>query len=155
MRPLFVVSLLAFVAACASDPKSGRWDYTETSVSDGCNLGDTVDASGDDFDLENNGDGTFTITDPGSEDGEVFDCELDGKDFVCPERFADSIDEPGVSGEVLVSIEGRFKNAKTATGTQTATLDCEGAGCDAVTALFGTTFPCTIRAEFEAEYTGE
>jgi hypothetical protein len=135
------------------EPRSGRWSYDEYSETGGdCGeLTDQIDPDGE-FDLENNGDGTFTIT-PADGTG-PFECELDGSDFGCPERGAGSASQEGIDATVSAraQAEGTFSDEEHATGTQEVTLSCTGSQCGLVEQATGVTLPCTVTADFEVSW---
>jgi hypothetical protein len=133
-------------------PRSGVWNYVGSApVDDTCGLTDLyVDPPGQ-FTLTNNGDGSFTIDD--SEN--VFDCELEGDDFVCPER-ATGTNDVGAAANLdavahyTVRVNGSLSSASQMSGRQTVTITCEGADCATVEGIVGVTTPCGWAQDFTA-----
>ncbi len=136
-----------------ADPRSGTWSFAGSPpVDDSCGLEDLyVDPPGT-FTLTNNGDQTFTI-----DDGEnVFDCELEGANFSCPERLTGS--EP-ISPELMldavveytVGVSGTLSSDTQMSGRQQVEIVCVGADCAAVEMLVGVTTPCGWAQDFSAE----
>ena len=132
----------------AGDPESGTWSYDEYDVTGGdCDLGDQLNSDGA-FQLDNHGNGTFTIT---PDDGtDPFLCTLDGGDFACPDRATASYEQPGVAARVdgQASADGNFADDTHGTGRQTVYVTCTGGDCGAVEAALGVDFPCTFVADF-------
>jgi hypothetical protein len=137
----------------AVDPRSGVWDYTEyTPISNDCDIPDDYGNAGGGFGLVANGDG-FTV---GPNDGtDPFDCELDGADFVCPDRATERAEIDPSYDAVLVgqaSAEGTFSDDENASGRQTAVIDCEGADCSLLEQVTGADFPCNFEVDFVIDW---
>lgn len=139
-------------AGNSDGPDSGLWIYADNGASSNtCNfLGRPSQGLGD-YNVTNNGDGTFTV-EPG-DGSDAFECAVQaGGNFDCDERFVESITSPGVRGslEVLVRVDGTTA-ATTMEGEQHGRIECEGDDCAAAEAALGTSFPC----EFTIPFTGQ
>jgi len=147
--------VLPLLVACGNAPLTGEWDYTDEDVIENtCSDAIDYDGTSGAFTIDNQGDGTF-IVDP-LDGTEPFACTVDKKDYTCPERVSEVLDlGGGAEAELTVSVSGEFLKKDEAIGTQTATLTCLDAGCEAAAALVGIPSPCTIVVDFEAEWTGE
>ncbi len=131
-------------------PGDGLWIYADDGASrNDCTFFPATQGVGD-FAVDNHGDGTFTIA-PG-DDSDPFDCQMsDGGKFECPERYVESISEPGISAnlEALVTVEGTTSNDEME-GEQLGRIVCDGADCSIAEDFLGTTFPCTFVIPFTA-----
>ncbi len=139
-----------------ADPRSGVWSYAEfTSNRNDCNLDEDYGNGGGGFGLDNHGDGTFTIipndgTDP-------FLCTLDGPSFDCPDRATEESEIDSEYDATLVGhavAEGMFDTDENGSGTQTATVDCQGSDCGLAEDALGIDFPCTLEVDFVIEWEG-
>jgi hypothetical protein len=104
------------------------------------------------FTVSNNGDGTLTI-DP--DDGsDPFECDLDGSDFDCPERFQGEDDLAGYDATLIThaSARGTFASSTSASGTQHGRVECEGGDCSALASAVGAMLPCEFTEEFTASF---
>lgn len=136
------------------DPRSGRWGYVEYQQNQNdCNLDDSYGNGGGSFLLENHGDGTFTVV-PG--DGtDPFVCQLDGGAFDCPDRATEVVEVEGGYDAVIIghaTAEGIFSDDDSGSGSQTATVSCQGGDCGIVEAATGVDFPCTLEVDFVIEW---
>jgi hypothetical protein len=150
---------MMLTAACADggdgssiEPRSGAWDFAGSGpVDDTCNYPDLYTDPLGAFVLDNNGDGTFTVT-----AGEnVFDCELNGGSFSCPERLTGENDVGDAFGldavvEYTVGVTGSFSSETAMSGRQTFEIVCNGADCGTVEATVGVTTPCGWAQDFTA-----
>jgi hypothetical protein len=131
-------------------PEDGEWIYADDGASQNdCDFFEASQGVGD-FSVENHGDGTFTIT-PGDAT-DAFDCQLGGDGaFECPERFVESVTEPGVDAalDVSVAIAGTT-SATSMEGEQLGSMTCAGADCGLAEDLLGTSFPCAFVIPFTA-----
>ena len=101
--------------------------------------------------LDNNGDGTFTVT----ADENVFDCSLDGDNFSCPARLYGENDVGAATGldavvHYNVSVSGSFSSETEMSGRQLYEITCEGADCATVEAAVMVTTPCGWAQDFTA-----
>jgi len=137
-------------------PTSGVWGYAEYAPNrNDCNLDETYGNGGGGFGLENHGDGTFTVipndgTDP-------FVCILDGSSFDCPDRATESEEIDSDYDATLIGhavAEGMFDTDELGSGTQTATIACQGSDCGLAETALGIDFPCTLEVDFVIEYIG-
>lgn len=163
MRTLTLTLLCAasLTLACAEheggptiEPRSGTWEFVGSDpVNDTCGYpGLYVDPAGD-FELDNNGDGTFTVT----AGDNVFECALNGSSFSCPERFTGENDigaAAGLDAVVIynISVSGSLSSATAMSGRQSFRIVCEGADCPAVEATVGVTTPCGWEQSFTATF---
>lgn len=138
------------------DPVSGVWGYAEYAPNrNDCNLDDSYGNGGGGFGLENHGDGTFTIipndgTDP-------FLCTLDGAAFDCPDRATEEADLAGGYDAHLTghaTAEGSFDTDTHGSGTQTATISCQGSDCQLAAEVLDISFPCHLEVDFVIAYQG-
>jgi hypothetical protein len=152
---------LAMIPACGDgsddgdvvvQPRSGVWTFVGSDpVDDTCNYMDLyVDPPGQ-FTLADNGDGTFTIDDSQN----VFDCELDGAKFSCPERLTGENDVGGAFGldavvTYSVGVTGTLASDTQMTGRQLVVISCDGADCATVEATVGVMTPCGWAQDFTA-----
>lgn len=149
------IFLLAMAAAgCGISPESGTWSYDEQKPS-GCGDSSQYLRDGDGtFLVDNNGDGSFTV-DP-QDGGEIFDCDLNGDNYDCPERLSRSFDLSafGLQGtaSLHVSVKGEFSSNDETSGTQTGRLECQGSGCPTVASQLGTSFPCSVSVDYQASH---
>ncbi len=132
-------------------PESGEWIYSDDGATqnDCTFLGNPSQGLGD-FVVDNPGDGTFTIT-PG-DDTDPFECELgEAGNFGCPERYVESITEPGVAAtlDAFVAASGTT-TATSMTGEQAGRITCDGADCALAEAALETSFPCSFVIPFTA-----
>src|SRR4029079_1143797 len=97
------------------------------------------------FGLEKHGDRTFTVV---PNDGtDPFLCDLDGADFHCPDRATEEEQIDGGYDATLVGhavADGTFDDDENGSGTQTATVDCDGSDCGLAETALGIEFPCTL-----------
>lgn len=120
-------------------------------VDDTCGLTELyVDPPGQ-FTLTDNGDGSITINDSQNQ----FDCQIDGSDFVCPERASGTNDvgAPYMLDAVVhytIRALGSFSSNAQMSGRQTIVITCEGADCGTVEAVVGVTTPCGWAQDFTA-----
>ncbi len=142
---------LVFVVGCGgSGPNSGTWKYEGVAVAeDTCNAGDQVSQPDGEFYIRNNDDGTFSV-DP-NDDTDVFDCNLDGGSFDCPDRVTEEYSDSNGTLTVRGTASGDVSKDE-GSGSQIGTVDCEGSGCASIAALFGTTFPCSVTWDFNIAY---
>jgi hypothetical protein len=153
MRRIIYIGLAIALAGCeeGGDPKSGNWNFVAgAQTQNTCNY-DGVGGQYGDFTLDNNG-GSLTI-DP--QDGsDPFECDLDGNDFDCPERFQGEQDVATYDATLIIhaSARGSFDSNTTAAGTQHGSVTCEGGDCGALANLVGATVPCEFTEEFTASY---
>lgn len=156
MKPLtylvpFLVSSVLLTTACGGGPTPGVWRYDEYGAAENtCNSSEVdLDQSGDFrvFEVE----GSEFKVDP-LDGTDIFDCDLDGDDFDCPDRHAETIPVDGVDAtlDVQVRATGTFESSEAASGTQVGTVTCSGSGCAAVAAYANTSFPCRVSVDFEA-----
>lgn len=135
------------------DPRSGAWEYSEyTPVSNDCDIPVEYGNGGGGFGLVSNGDGSFTVFP--NDDTAAFDCELEGADFVCPDRATERA-EIAPYDAVLVgqaSAEGTFSDDENASGSQTAVIECEGADCSLLEQVTGAEFPCNFEVDFVIDW---
>ena len=157
---LMFVCAASLIFACADDgdgsniePRSGAWDFSGSApVDDTCNYEDLYTDQPGTFVLDNNGDGTFTVT-----AGEnVFECTISGLTFSCPERLFGENDVGAAAGldaivSYNVSVTGSFSSETEMSGRQLFSLDCEGADCATVEAVVGVMTPCGWAQDFSAE----
>ncbi|MFO7567019.1 MAG: hypothetical protein R6X02_30525 [Enhygromyxa sp.] len=134
------------------EPRSGTWNFMGSDpVDDTCNYEDLYTDPPGQFDLTHNGDGTFTVDDGTN----VFDCDLDGATFSCPERAAGENDV-GAAFNIdavvtfSVSVTGSFSSDTQMSGRQLMTVVCEGADCGTVEDVVGVTTPCGWAQDFTA-----
>ena len=139
-----------------ADPRSGEWDYTEWVANrNDCDLDENYGNGGGNFGLDNNGDGTFTVI-PG-DGSDPFDCDIDGDSFDCPNRATAEEPIQGGYDATLVGqavADGSFATDERASGTQTATVNCDGSDCALAETALGIEFPCTLEVDFVIEYVG-
>lgn len=137
----------------AVDPRSGAWDYSEyTPISNDCDIPDDYGDGGGGFGLVASGDGFRVLPDDGTD---PFDCELDGADFVCPDRATERAEIDPAYDAVLVgqaSAEGTFSGDENASGRQTAVIDCDGDDCALLEQVTGAEFPCTFEVDFVIDW---
>ena len=50
--------------------------------------------------------------------------------------------------------DGTFSTDESASGTQTATVDCEGSDCGLAETALGIDFPCTLEVDYVIEWLG-
>ena len=149
---------VSLTVACADgggsdiEPRSGTWDFSGSAPTDDtCGYPDLYTDPPGNFVLENNGDGTFTVT-----AGEnVFDCTLDGDNFSCPERLYGENDVGAAAGldavvHYTVSVSGSFSSDSAMSGRQAFEIVCEGADCATVEAAVGVMTPCGWAQDFTA-----
>lgn len=138
----------------AVDPRSGAWEYREyTPVSNDCDVPADYGNGGGGFGLVSNGDGSFTVFP--NDDTAAFDCELDGADFVCPDRATERADvDPQLDATLVgqASAEGTFSDDENASGRQSAVIDCEGGDCALLEQVLGAEFPCTFEVDFVIDW---
>jgi hypothetical protein len=148
-------ALATLTLACGGsdiEPRSGTWSFMGSApVDDTCGVDSLYTDPPGQFQLTNNGDGTFTVDD--SEN--VFDCNLDGAKFNCPERVAGERDVGGSFGldavaKFSVSVTGSFASDVEMSGRQTVVIVCEGADCGTVETVSGITTPCGWSQDFTA-----
>lgn len=133
------------------EPRSGTWTYSgSTIVSNTC---------GDSFPTDPSGTFTVTVTDGGkftvnAEDGaDAFTCTYDGGEFECPNRVAETIEDPDLMASVTVhvGIHGDLASASELSGVQDVDVDCVGTGCSLIqTAINVPQFPCAYSYSFSA-----
>jgi hypothetical protein len=134
-------------------PSSGTWFYDEgTATTDTCSLASTGVQGDGNFELADNGNGTFTVTP--SDGTDPFTCTLTGRDFTCAERFVWDEDYSGSGFDAVLSVlataQGTFASETSMSGTQAATGTCTGTQCALAAAFLGVTFPCSLVVEFTA-----
>jgi hypothetical protein len=134
------------------EPRSGTWDFVGSApVDDTCGYEDLYTDPPGQFQLTNNGDGTFTVDDGSN----VFDCDLDGASFSCPERAAGENDVGGAVGldavvKYTITATGSFSSETAMSGKQSIRIVCEGADCSTVEGIVGVTTPCGWSQNFTA-----
>ncbi|MBN2496471.1 MAG: hypothetical protein JXR96_17895 [Deltaproteobacteria bacterium] len=143
------------VGGADADPASGLWEYDEYAAStNNCNSDDLISNGDGTFQLDNHGDGTFTITP--SDGTDPFDCTIDGSSFTCPERAMVEYDLHDDGYDALITavavVTGTFSDDTHASGQQAATADCTGTACALAEAYLQTTFPCTFTIDFSAAH---
>jgi hypothetical protein len=147
---MLAVGIALFGCEEGAGPKSGTWNFVAgEQTRNTCNYDDVGGIAGD-FTLSNNGDGSLTI-DP--EDGtEPFECELDGDDFDCPERFQGETAIASYDAVLLTHARavGSFSSSTEASGAQHGRVECEGADCSTLASLVGATLPCEFSENFTA-----
>ena len=160
-RSLRSLSLLALglLSACNDDgsteggPRSGLWRYVDGGVvGNSCGTEDVVADPNTNFQLTNNGDGTFTVAQLVEDD---FTCTVEGSSFTCPERLggSETIDGGPLGVATLtytVRVEGTLDGTSAMSGTQIADITCEGAACAAGPSI-GITLPCQYSVAFTAD----
>src|SRR6185295_16933392 len=74
-------------------------------------------------------------------DGKSFACALTGLAFDCPDRYDETITNPGLDAALHIhaTATGTFTDPAHGRGTQKATATCTGTQCS----LAPVTFPCT------------
>lgn len=156
---LMLACAVMLTVACADggdgsdiEPRSGIWDFSGSApVDDTCGYPDLYTDPPGSFGLDNNGDGTFTIT-----AGEnVFDCTLDGASFSCPGRLTGENDVGAAFGldavvTYTVGVTGSFSSNTAMSGQQSFEILCEGADCAAVETAVGVMTPCGWAQDFTA-----
>jgi hypothetical protein len=137
-------------------PHSGVWHYDEWNPAvNACNTNLVVSNGDGSFQLQDNGDDTFTVT-PG--DGtDPFPCNVSGMDFSCPQRAWVDVDMSGYGIDAvlqaLVAVNGTFSDAEhISNATQDGTVSCTGTACAGAAAYLQTTFPCDITIDFTAHW---
>lgn len=146
--------LIAALAGCDQDvePREGVWLFDNgDTVSDSCRVSQLRPSEGE-FEVTRASDGQL-IVDP--QDGtEPFQCRVDGSSFDCPERFAEELEVGSfdASVEVYARAEGAFDDERSATGRQDLRVECTGPDCDSLAASLGTSVPCELSVEFEADF---
>lgn len=155
---LTFVCAASLIVACAEDggsdisPRSGTWDfYGSAPTDDTCGYPDLYTDPPGNFELENNGGGSFTVT----ADENVFNCTIDGANFSCPERLYGENDVGAAAGldavvHYTVSVTGSFSSDSELSGRQLYELVCEGADCATVEAAVMVTTPCGWAQDFTA-----
>ena len=139
-----------------ADPRSGEWHYAEWVANrNDCNLDEDYGNGNGSFGIDNHGDGTFTVI-PG-DGSDPFLCNIDGDSFDCPNRATEEEELDSDYDATLVGqavADGMFSTDERGSGTQTATVDCEGSDCGLAEVALGIDFPCTLEADFVIEYLG-
>ena len=140
--------------AAAIDPATGGWKYSEFGASTNTCKSDEVVSNGEGgFLLSKNADGSLQLQ-PG-DGSDSFKCTLKGAEFECPDRASLSHDlrstgvDAKLTGKVLA--KGQFTDSKHMKGQQIATFTCEGGACAIAAMALGTSFPCKVTIDFEAE----
>ena len=140
----------------AVEPRTGVWDYSDYDprVND-CDIPGNYGNGGGGFGLINEGGGTFRVFP--NDDTDPFDCDLDGADFFCPDRATEeAVVDPQFDALLVgqATAEGTFSDPENATGSQTATIDCQGGDCGLLEAATGAEFPCTFTVDFVVDWRG-
>jgi hypothetical protein len=147
---LGVVGIALFGCEEGGGPESGTWNFVAGDLTrNTCNY-DQVGGIAGDFTLSNDGDGSLTI-DP--EDGtDPFECDLDGDDFDCAERFQGESPIMGYDAvlHTHARADGSFSSSTEGSGAQHGRVECEGADCGALATLVGATLPCEFSETFTA-----
>jgi len=134
-------------------PAAGIWHYDEFGYAQNtCNFEIVGNGDGG-FRIQNVNDPLFTVV-PGDGTDE-FTCTVDGSDYTC-DRLGLTEDLSGegiaavLSGDVHVA--GAFSDDKHTSGSQTGSINCNGAGCAVLTATYGISFPCSIRVDYHGHW---
>jgi hypothetical protein len=136
------------------EPRTGVWDYSDYNPRlNDCNIPGNYGNGGGGFGLVNEGGGVFTVL---PNDGTAaFECFVEGADFECPDRATEeAVVDPSYDALLVgqAVADGTFSDPENATGTQTATVECEGSDCGLLEAATGADFPCTLAVDFVIEW---
>jgi hypothetical protein len=149
---------MVLLLACADEaedgadvqPEAGTWAYEDGGVTSSTCADDLYTDPDAQFFITESDAGTFTVDDGY---GDPFPCEVTGSTFVCPLRHAFEYPVPMTDATVLydIAVEGTLLSRRKMEGTQTFTLDCEGATCAIGELALGVDLPCSYEVAFSAE----